>query len=59
MLIPKGFAWAVVDEDGKLVWDIIGGSKTMALIFPTKTEAKIMCQDVERVVKVKIEVIGG
>lgn len=54
MLIKKGFAWAVVDEVGKLVEE-----DDAYCVYTTKGKANIECRknDNERVVKVKIEVI--
>ena len=57
MLIKKGFAWALVGEDGSLIEDM-----DMFLTYPTRNKALMGIQPkeneaVERVVKVKIEVI--
>ena len=58
MLIKKGYAWAVVDEGGELIYDEVMGSYD---VFPTRDEAMFYRQKDanERVVKVKIEVMGG
>jgi hypothetical protein len=57
MLIKKGFAWGIVDEEGKLVDCSMGMVEApVYLVFPTKNSAKSNCAiDVERVVKVKIK----
>lgn len=54
MLIPKGFVWVLVDEKGEMV-----ESLGEYYVFTTRRLARMALDDGERVIKVKIEVVGG